>query len=79
MKVLNDFLCESCGTTEEHLLESNLHTVRCKCGAEAQKVITSMNFSLDPLKGHFPTATDKWAQWQEQRRKKANLEDAEHG
>jgi hypothetical protein len=46
------------------------------CEEKAFKIISAVNFSLDPISGHFPSATDKWAKHREikikEERKQAN-------
>ena len=66
MRVLNDFKCEVCSFTKEIFEDVNTRIVRCKeCDGDAHKIIGNCNFALDPISGHFPGATDKWARHHE--------------
>lgn len=70
MKVLNDFKCPS-GHLEERYVEASTATVNCRqCGLPAERVFLTANFSLDPISGHFPSATRKWALDRENKAKK---------
>ncbi len=62
MRVLNDFHCPACDTTEERFVEASMGLVACTaCGKEAKKVRTVPNFSLPGNdKAGFPTAYDAW-------------------
>ena len=76
MRVLNDFKCTQCEVQNEHFVDSTTKTVSCKsCGGEANRVLTACNFMLDPISGHFPGATDKWAKHHEQAAKKGTDSD----
>ena len=76
MRVLNDFLCSSCELKSELLEHRETKAVRCKsCGGTMEKLIVACNFSLDPIRGHFPSATDKWAKHHEQMAKKGTDSD----
>lgn len=55
---VHDYQC-SCGLVTEHLVKAGTDTVRCKCGAEAKRIISPVRCSLDPTAG-FPGAADKW-------------------
>ncbi len=58
--ILFDFKCPQ-GHIEEHLVQSSTTTYRCSCGEQANRMISPVRAVLDPVSGHFPTATDKWA------------------
>jgi len=70
--MLIDFRCKTCSTKEEHWVSSDTTTVRCKCGGEATRVISGGNFNLDPISGHFPGATLKWAKHHEKMAKQSS-------
>tara|TARA_R110000772_G_scaffold96401_3_gene194875 strand:- start:326 stop:559 length:234 start_codon:yes stop_codon:yes gene_type:complete len=74
--VLFDFRCSK-GHIHERITDSSVISVQCPvCGEQAFKIISAVNFSLDPISGHFPSATDKWAKHREikikEERKQAN-------
>ena len=67
MKVLDDYACASCKTTEEHLVENGTLTVVCPtCGATATKQRRPIRAKLDHT---FPGEVDKWAKRREQKLK----------
>lgn len=60
MLKLFDFRCKDNHITEQ-LVDSET-TIECpKCGKEAVRIISPVNFTLDPVSGDFPGATMKWA------------------
>lgn len=63
MRKLYDFRCD-CGLFEAYT-DTEARTIRCKHGHEAKRVISAVKCSLDPISGHFPSATDKWAKHHE--------------
>lgn len=69
MRVLNDFECTHCGSTNEYFVDNRESTVSCiDCGAPATKVLAVPNFHLpgnDPA--GFPTAYDQWEKKREQK------------
>jgi hypothetical protein len=56
-----EFRCRTCNRVEAHRVDESVHTARCKCGEESHRIISAVPSSLDPIKGHFPSATLKWA------------------
>jgi len=73
MRLIRDFLCSSkdCGATHEHFLDSEVMEVRCKtCDSTASKIQSPVQCSLDPISGHFPGSTIKWAKEHEQKANK---------
>ena len=38
--ILADYECKKCRTVEEHLVDAEQKTVKCKCGGKAKKIIT---------------------------------------
>jgi hypothetical protein len=67
MRVLNDFYCPSCDDVVELFLPRTTKEVRCKaCGTTRTKRIAPVRSVLDPISGHFPDATEKWAKHHEQ-------------
>ena len=69
--MLFDFRCRKCGEKEEHWVSSSVYTVRCKCGAEADRCAGGTAV-LDPISGDFPGATLKWARHHEQAAKQSS-------
>ncbi len=65
MRLYREFRCPECNDKFERLVESNTTTAGCSCGGEANKVVSAVRCVLDPLSGHFPSATDKWAKHHE--------------
>ena len=70
--MLFDFKCSKCGATEEHWVGSDVRTVRCKCGSDANRMVTGGNVYLDPISGDFPGATMKWARHHEKAAKQSS-------
>ena len=60
MLKLYDFNCLD-GHVFEQLVDENKRTVRCQCGYSATRIISPVRSSLDPISGHFPDATRRWA------------------
>ena len=58
-KKLYDFRCEK-GHVTEKLVDPAIKYIRCECGREATRIISSVNFTLDGSKADFPTAHDQW-------------------
>lgn len=60
MIVVYDYRC-----TNDHMyeafVEKGTDSHRCDCGANSKRVISPVGCVLDPISGHFPGATDKWA------------------
>lgn len=71
MRVINDFTCTECGTTSEHFVDSSTASVRCDCGGEAIKALTSVTFKADVGKN---ATTKAVLQWQKKRNRKLNQE-----
>ena len=68
MKVLNDFLCDRCGTQTEEFLENHVSVIECiDCGGVARKVRTVPNFKLPGNDPGYPTAYDQWAKKRDQK------------
>ena len=69
MRVLNDYYCPKCGTTNENFVDNEVLTVDClNCNEPATKVRAVPNFMLpgnDPA--GFPTEADKWVKKREQK------------
>ncbi len=63
MRVLNDYICDKCGSRDEHFLENDITLIECQdCGGVARKAIGAPNLKLpynDPV--GFPTSHAKWA------------------
>jgi hypothetical protein len=74
--LLYDFKCDN-GHIHEALIDSSKSFKKCAvCESTAHRIISSVNFSLDPISGDFPDATRKWAKHREmtikQERKQEN-------
>ena len=73
MRVLNDYVCDKCGTREEHFLENDITSIECQsCGGVAKKAIGTPKLKLpfnDPA--GFPT---EYARWGKRRDKQIALE-----
>ena len=70
MRVLNDYVCTTCGLRSEHYIDHEIRSVRCECGGEALKAMATPTVRLDGTSGDFPTAYDRWATIREQRHRK---------
>ena len=73
MLILYDFRCDS-GHEFEALVKAEDHTTRCECGKEAKRLISPVKCVLDPISGHFPGATDKWAKYHKEMAEKRTPE-----
>jgi len=67
MKIINDFRCGD-GHTTEHFVESDTQVVRCACGLDATKVVTTVHATFNAT-GKFATTKAKmrWAKQREQK------------
>jgi hypothetical protein len=71
--MLFDFRCRSCGELEEHWVGSDARNERCsKCGSVSDRVVSGTMPVLDPISGHFPGSTMKWARHHEKAAKKGS-------
>lgn len=68
MLVFYDFKCSN-GHIYEDFVARGTTTSRCKCGANAKKVLTVPNFHLDGSDPSWPTASDKWTREHERKGK----------
>ena len=68
---LYDFKCPK-GHIEEHFAKDDEKQRRCSCGELSRRIISPVRAKLDPLSGHFPTASDKWAKMHERGAKPAD-------
>jgi len=59
MNVFFDFKCKN-GHVFEDFVDRSVTTSRCKCGADAVKILTVPNFHLEGASGDYPTAAQKW-------------------
>lgn len=76
MAVLYDFKCSN-DHIHERIASRNTVAVPCpQCSEVAHRIISTVNFSLDPISGDFPKATKNWAKHREytikQERKQEN-------
>ena len=80
MRVLNDFTCEQCDSTDERFEDSAISQVICHtCGGTATKRIRPVTTVLDPISGSFPGATAKWLKHRDQRMKQERKNLDSHG
>jgi len=71
MRQLNDFTCAACGDTKEYFVDSTTDTVRCECGGEATKSLTSINVKFNPFAKNATTkAVLKWSKDRDRKLKK---------
>jgi hypothetical protein len=66
MRLLREFRCKECSKVEEHLVNADVREARCKCGGVSTRIIGTPRIALDPISGHFPSATDRWAKAHEE-------------
>lgn len=80
MRIIADFKCE-----ENHINElwCDFHDkdATCPdCSKPAKRIISALNFSLDPTKAsHYPTAGDRWVKDRERKIMKERRDAANHG
>lgn len=56
-----EFVCAD-GHVSEHFIDEEVRESDCKtCGKEASRMVSAVQCSLDPISGHWPGATMKWA------------------
>lgn len=64
MRVLNDFVCISCGHSEEKL--TDVDQVMCpECGGDATRMMGAPTVRLEGITGAFPGAHHRWAKIRE--------------
>lgn len=56
---LHDFKCPEGHITEE-LVQSGVSHIRCKCGQQADRIISPIRFQLPGHDDGYPTAHDRW-------------------
>ena len=66
MQIMLDFKCPT-GHVFEDLVSSSSRTSRCFCGLTGKRVPSPIRSQLDPISGHFPNATRKWAKSRHQK------------
>jgi len=74
MRIFREFRCLDCNERFERYVDRNDATTRCSCGGNAKKVVSAVRSVLDPISGHFPSATDKWAKYHEDMAAKSTLD-----
>lgn len=67
MRLLRDYVCETCGTSQERFVNGQVVEVDCACGAVASRMIGMPRVALDGTDPSFPGAYDKWARVREDR------------
>lgn len=67
MKIFLDFLCSSCGTVTEKLINHDVTCIECpECYENAVRQISMPTVKLEGITGSFPGAADKWARVREE-------------
>lgn len=67
MRTIRDFLCSSCGSVSEKLVNTDIRTVRCiECGGDALEQLSMPTVKLEGITGAFPGAHDRWARVREE-------------
>lgn len=80
MKKIYDFHCDTCELTKEYWAETEETTLRCdSCGNLQSRKLSLCSFSLDPLSGHYPSATQQWAKDRDIKIKQERKVEANHG
>ena len=80
MKKIYDFHCTTCAVTKEYWAETEVTALRCdQCGDLQTRRPSLGHFSLDPLSGHYPSATQQWAKNREIKIKQERKVEANHG
>ena len=67
MKIFLDFLCGSCGTVTEKLVDSDYKAIECpECQETAVRQMSMPTVKLEGITGSFPGAADRWARIREE-------------
>ena len=66
MRILIDFKFPN-GHKFEKFTDPTLKVPCPTCGADSKRVVTAANVQLDPISGHFPSATRSWAKMRQQK------------
>jgi len=56
-----EFRCSDNHITEQYIDEKEGQTTCSICDKTAFRIVSAVKCSLDPISGHFPDATAKWA------------------
>ena len=56
-----EFLCPDQHVTDRFIDEEVRETECSTCGKTATKMLSAVQCTLDPISGHFPGSTMKWA------------------
>ena len=79
MKRLYDFECPD-GHKFEQFSDTSSRSVPCRfCGKVATRIVSYAGPMLDPISGHFPSATRKWALNRQQKIKAERRATRSHG
>jgi hypothetical protein len=65
MKLLFDFSCPECSYITEKLVDTNIRSIKCECGNNATRIMSTPTVKLEGITGSFPDAHDKWARIRE--------------
>ena len=63
--ILYDFRCPNGHVFEDFVVKDTL-TVRCNCGAQATRIISTVNFKLPGHDDAYPTAHSRWVREHEE-------------
>ncbi len=78
MRTLRDFVCDDCGKEQERFIDTDITTLPCDCGGNANRIIGMPRVALDGTDPGFPGAYDKWARtWEDNAKVKAKKSWAE--
>lgn len=76
--LLYDFECTTCGSEFEELVKTTFFTATCpKCSGTGRRLIPTgkINYRKMGVDPDFPTAGEKWAKMQEQRKRVENAKE----
>jgi hypothetical protein len=71
--MLIDFRCSQpdCREVHEEWVATGTRSAVCpKCFSISYRIVSPVRSVLDPISGHFPSATDKWAKHHEEAAKR---------
>lgn len=66
MRLLRDFVCTHCNSTQERYVTDEVNAVPCDCGETAFRVVSAPRVALDGTNPDFPGAYDRWARIREE-------------
>lgn len=67
MRTIRDFLCSTCGTITEKLVDTDFRAIECpECHGDAVEQLSMPTVRLEGVTGAFPGAHDRWARIREE-------------